>query len=105
MGRGVSQLTRISASIVIDGSGSAPSNSPPEWTGQTSFSFTRGLPASIALDPTYVTDPDGDDLTFALASGTLPNGVTLTSDGVLYYDGSGSGDETANITIDADDGY
>ncbi len=60
----------------------------PTWASSITLGpyAYAGYPiASINLaTPAYATSPEGDTLTFAVTSGSLPPGIFLTSAGVLY---------------------
>lgn len=59
---------------------------PPVWNSVVSVrsQLVNTALSSINLSQsTYITSPSGDVLTFALASGALPNGVSLSSGGLI----------------------
>lgn len=63
--------------------------------GQT-ISFQIGVASSMQIQ--YVADGTP---TFAVASGTLPSGVTMTTGGLLEYDGTGSADVSTSVEVTA----
>lgn len=78
-----------------------PLNKPPVWLAVPTVNFKQGTASSFDLTP-FVSDPQGAAMTLAVASGTLPAGVTL-SGMALHYDGTGA-PATDTITVSADDG-
>jgi hypothetical protein len=57
----------------------------PVWSSAVSpGTIAKGvIIAPIVLVPGYVSSPSGDTLTFSVASGALPDGLTLSSDGII----------------------
>lgn len=64
-----------------------PPNNPPEWTAVPPVNWTSSTSSSLDL-ATYVTDPEGDSLTFstATASPAFPTGVTLSGTKIVAAD-------------------
>ncbi len=63
--------------------------------GQT-LSFQIGVASSMQIEYTADGTP-----TFAVTSGTLPSGVTMTTGGLLEYDGTGSADVSTSVEVTA----
>lgn len=63
--------------------------------GQT-LSFQIGVASSMQIQYTADGTP-----TFAVTSGTLPSGVTMTTGGLLVYDGTGSTDVSTSVEVTA----
>lgn len=63
--------------------------------GQT-ISFQIGVASSMQIEYTADGTP-----TFAVTSGTLPSGVTMTTGGLLEYDGTGSADVSTSVEVTA----
>lgn len=82
---------------------------PPIWALAITIPPPRGTPplylgmpiTPIVLNPGYVASPWGDPLTFSLASGTLPTGLSLSPDGVIS--GTPTSVGTFTFTINAAD--
>lgn len=86
-----------------------PLNRPPVWQAVPTIMFTQGAASSVPVGQ-YASDPDGDPLTFTIASGTLPAGIIF--DGPtsrFFYDGRDLGARAgapiviSGITVAADD--
>lgn len=76
-------------------------NRPPVWNAPANpLTIEQG--ATLDIRP-YASDPDGDALTFALESGTLPSGVTFAN-GVFTASSGAAIGASANITLGASDG-
>jgi uncharacterized repeat protein (TIGR01451 family) len=78
-----------------------PVNDPPAYTG-ASRNTSQTVPVGGALQSLSASDVDGDPLTYALVSGTLPPGVTLTSAGA--FTGTADAPGTFVVTIRVSDG-
>lgn len=76
-------------------------NSAPIWTGAGTITFQQGSYTTYDLNQ-LCTDPDGDVLTYTENSITLPTGVSISGN-LLIYDGVG-GVASAAGTFNADDG-
>jgi hypothetical protein len=77
-------------------------NGPPSWTTIPNLVLTPGSTVSVAG---YVTDPDGDALTFAIESGTLPPGVIFDAAALCFIVAADAPtDTTAELVLSADDG-
>lgn len=77
-------------------------DSDPVWVTANNAQFTlddRGPNANIQLS---ATDPDGDTVSFSLASGSLPTGLSLSSTGLISGDQADvSGSTTYPFTVNA----
>jgi uncharacterized repeat protein (TIGR01451 family) len=71
-----------------------PVNDAPVYTA-ASRNTSQTVPVGGSLQSLSATDVDGDPLTYALVSGTLPPGVTLTSGGAL----AGTADAPGTYTV------
>lgn len=90
---------RISGTI--DGPGKVWLNDiKPVWTGPISGNLQINAPATFDLSA-YASSPEGDVLTYTLAGGALPTGVTLSASGVLT--GTPSQIGSFSITVSATD--
>jgi hypothetical protein len=79
-------------------------NRPPVWQTVPTINFTQGFASSISVSD-FVADPDGDALTIAMNSGTLPAGVTYDAASQrFFYDGVGGVGSTSGNILTADDG-
>ena len=70
-------------------------------SADTVFSISNSGRGSVSITGTGATDPEGGSMTFSLASGTLPSGLSLnTSTGAITGSTSAVGSNTdTNITI------
>lgn len=78
------------------------SNTAPVWS-LGNASYNTGDSVSIALD-SFCSDADGDTLTYSLASGTLPAGLSLSGTRNELLSGVASTASTYNFTLSASDG-
>jgi len=99
--------------ILVDGVETDPNNAAPTYNGDVLNNSATG---NLAVDPLatqdlkdFFDDADGDTLTFTAAS--LPDGLTLTSDGLLQQsatfdptDLSLVGDQVFTVTVDDGNG-
>lgn len=77
-------------------------NSAPTLTASiTDIIIERGATQSIAG---HFTDADGDAMTFGLASGTLPSGLTLGANGLFSASSTATTGDAGLFTVYADDG-
>jgi hypothetical protein len=95
-------ISEFGNSVATQGAG----GSPPVWGSPAGATFD--IPQGGTLDLNHVlrfSDPDHDDLTFALISGTLPIGVTLDQQtGILTAAGDATLGLSGNLVVSADDG-
>lgn len=83
--------------------GNTSTSSPPVWTSTPSVSLTLGQLSSYDLRQ-HVSDPDSSTLTFDLGgSVALPDGLILSSDGIISGTPTAAG-TTADIIVEAFDG-
>jgi hypothetical protein len=76
----------------------------PVWSAVPTIAFVQGVAASISI-ASYVSDPDGDVLTFMKNGVALPPGVTFDAAGKQFvYDGIGSIASTSGHVLTAEDG-
>lgn len=90
---------------LLAGDDSARPNSAPIWGAVPTLVCEEGDTAGALSLPLYVSDPDGDTLTFSLNAGStaLPTGVTLVGT-VLDCGLTTVAGMTTGVIIDADDG-
>ena len=83
--------------------GAVDANVGPSFSSaaDTVFSISNGGRGSVSITGTGATDPEGAAMTFSLASGTLPSGLSLnTSTGAITGSTSAVGSNTdTNITL------
>lgn len=81
-------------------------NNPPVWGSPagTIFNITQGQALDLN-DALRFTDPESDDMTFALITGPLPTGVTLDPQtGILTAAGNAPVVLSGNLVVEAEDG-
>lgn len=78
-------------------------NESPVWgtTAGSLGSITTGQSVSVQLSST---DDESDSLTYTLASGSLPGGLSLSSSGLISGTASGASSQTFNFTVTVSDG-
>jgi uncharacterized repeat protein (TIGR01451 family) len=76
-------------------------NDPPAYTA-ASRNTSQTVPVGSALQSLSASDVENDPLTYALVSGTLPTGVTLTSAGA--FTGTADAPGTYTVVIRVSDG-
>src|SRR5450631_1195371 len=93
------------ASNAIDGPGTVWDHEvPPLWAASVTIPLAI---IGVAIEPInlssalYATSPEGDVLTFAIASGSLPSGITISSAGVIS--GTPTSQGTSTFTVMATD--
>jgi hypothetical protein len=76
-------------------------NLPPVWGGTPAPLFQVGVSASYPLLP-FVSDPEGDSITFASIGTALPSGVTINNTTkALDFSGAGSAGATSGARLRA----
>jgi hypothetical protein len=80
-----------------------PPNFPPSWTSTPSPNFEEGIGGVNNLSNNTI-DPEGDTLTYTLAGGSWPTGVTMSPFGVITATTSVVEGTTAGITVNISDG-
>jgi hypothetical protein len=78
---------------------------PPVWQTLPNVSTQQGVSNTLLTLSTYCADPQSLPLTFALATGTLPSGITLSSAGVLSYDGTTPAQTITGLSFRASNGF
>ena len=89
---------------ILDGRGpsGAPTTPTLTWAPVPSYlQKLQGTPFSVDIS-VYLTSTSGDAITFSLQSGTWPSGWSISSAGVISYDGSAIGDAVVSITATQD---
>jgi hypothetical protein len=79
-----------------------PTNHAPAYTDDPT-NTTQDVTAGAQLAPLAATDPDGDQLTYALVDGTLPPGVLLTASGAFVGNPEAAGSYPVVLRV-CDDG-
>ncbi len=85
-------LLALALMSACGGGGSSGDGTPPlgtswRWTATPVVAFSQGMAGTVDL-ASFISNPTAIALTYSVASGTLPGGVTLSSSRVMY-DGAG----------------
>src|SRR5262249_57634726 len=73
-------------------------NHPPAFTADAT-NTAQTVTAGDGLTALTATDPDEDQLTYTLADGELPDGITLNADGSFAGTATAAGKLPATITV------